>query len=65
MFSVIAAAQLDCQKIEFAEITKSTVSGAIATETWIANGCGKTAPFNIIFQPSPMGGYTYNITAIK
>ncbi len=65
MFKVLASAQMKCDDIEYADVTASEVEGDIATETWIAHGCGKTAPYTVGFIPSPMGGYTYHIQQKK
>ena len=61
MFTLLASTQMKCDDIEYADVTSSEVSGDIASETWVAHGCGKTAPYTIDFVPSPMGGYTYHI----
>lgn len=65
MFSVVAGVELKCNAIEYAEVKSSSVSGANADETWVAHGCGKSAPFEVSFFPALQGGYNYSIKAIK
>ncbi len=61
MFSAIAAAKMKCEKIDYAEVTASEVTNQIASETWVAHGCGKSLPYAVTFVPSLAGGYSYQI----
>ena len=65
LLKIVASTQMQCKKIEYAQVAKSSVVGKVATEIWIAKGCGKSAPFNMNFVPSPMGGYSVQISAVK
>ena len=63
MVKVMASAEMKCKNIEYAQITASSITDNKASETWVANGCGKSAPFNVSFIPAVSGGYTYQITS--
>lgn len=65
MFAAIAGGKLECEAIDYAEVVDSRVTGAIAMESWVAHGCGKSTPFEINFFPAGQGGYNFSIKNIE
>lgn len=64
-FSAVAAAELKCNTIEYAEVKDSRTAGKVLNETWIAHGCGRSAPFNVTFSPTLHGDYISTVARKK